>query len=601
MFTRRVKKYIKPVTCFLIVALGVLLATQARAATIYLSPSFGSGSVGKTFSISVYVSSTDQAINAASGVVSFSNDKIEIVSVSKSGSIFNLWVAEPSFSQSAGTFSFEGIVLNPGYTGTGGKIISANFKVKAAGTAKLSFASGAVLANDGEGTNILSGFGSTSFNLVDGNAPKVTTPIELKVETPKPIISEPKGETPTPAGATPTPRISSNTNPDQEKWYASNTVKLSWSIPRGVSGLRLLLSSSANDTPTITYIPPLSSKEINNVDDGVYYFSARFKDDNGWGDIARYALRVDTKPPKQFTIGLPDGETTAKNQPSLKLATMDALSGLDYWLVKINDEPAITVRAEEITNDLYVLPMQSPGTKNIIVEAYDKAGNKTSASAKIEIAGETKGKNLALTSWPDKVTVGSPLNIKGKTSGINTITVYWQKDNAEIMSAEVISDVKGDFTFSTIIKDVGNYQVWAAIKDEQGLMTISSDKVSFVSREGLLKIIFSFLGQIWWLFVLLALGGLVYAFFQSSLAPGKHQHRQHIDRLLYNSLLLLRDGIKDQIKILVGAKSRRRLSKEELAVMEGLQKTLSNTDRFLAKEITIIKKKRQTTRRKTSR
>jgi hypothetical protein len=63
--------------------------------------------------------------------------------------------------------------------------------------------------------------------------------------------------------------------------------------------------------------------------------------------------------------------------------------------------------------------------------------------------------------------------------------------------------------------------------------------------------------------------------------------------VLYNSLHLLRDGIKAQIRILMGAKAKRRLSREETAVMEGLKKTLSNTDRFLAKEITIIKKKRQ--------
>ena len=65
-------------------------AKAASAASLYFSPSSGSYTVGSTLSVNIYVASADQAINAASGVISFPSDKLEVVSLSKSGSIFSL-------------------------------------------------------------------------------------------------------------------------------------------------------------------------------------------------------------------------------------------------------------------------------------------------------------------------------------------------------------------------------------------------------------------------------------------------------------------------------------------------------------------------------
>jgi hypothetical protein len=576
----------KQLVCGLMLAAGVLAASQARAATLYLSPSFGSGSVGKTFAVTVYVSSKD-AINAASGVVSFPNDQLELVSLTKTGSIFNLWVAEPSFSQSAGTFSFEGIILNPGYTGTAGKIVWANFRIKAAGSAKLSFTSGAVLANDGEGTNILSGFGSATFNLVDSGAPKPTA------ETPKPATAE----TPKPAAtpATPVPKISSDTNPDQNKWYASSRVRLSWPVPSGVTAVRLLLSSSPSDAPTITYAPAINAKELTDLRDGVYYFSARFQDANGWGDIARYTLRIDTTPPEPIIVNPLDGPVTANPEPKLKLVTKDNLSGIDRYLIEIGDEPAIIIKAEELIDGVFALPPQIPGVKHIVIEAYDKAGNRVSTEAKLEIQGGAPGSiNLALTGWLERVRVGDNLTIKGKTRGRNQITVYWQKDSEPAEAHAVVSDSQGNFSATIRVGEIGNYQVWAEIKDAQGLTIAGSDKVNIVAYQSITRIIFSLLRRFWWILLLIVVGVLAYVFRRSWWGRGRPQNNQRLNRVLYTSLHSLRDGIKAQIKVLTNAKAKRCLNREEAVVMNGLKKTLSNTDRFLAKEIVIIKRKRQT-------
>lgn len=144
----------------------------AHAATLGFSPSSVSRTAGSTFTVTVSVSSADTAINAVSGVISFPTNALEVAGISKTGSIISLWVQEPSFSNSQGTVTFEGIALNPGYQGSGGTIIAVTFRTKTAGSATLRFSSSSVLANDGVGTNVLTGSGSASISILPVAAPQ---------------------------------------------------------------------------------------------------------------------------------------------------------------------------------------------------------------------------------------------------------------------------------------------------------------------------------------------------------------------------------------------------------------------------------------------
>ena len=160
------------------------LPNVAKAASLYFSPSSGSYNIGSTITVNVDVSSSDKVMNAVSGAVSFPKDKLEAISLSKTGSIISLWTQEPSFSNTAGTVNFEGILFNPGFTGASGKIISIVFKVKAEGISTLSFPSGSVLANDGSGTDIFSGSETASFSLN-----KSVTPTKMPIAPVPPVVS----------------------------------------------------------------------------------------------------------------------------------------------------------------------------------------------------------------------------------------------------------------------------------------------------------------------------------------------------------------------------------------------------------------------------
>ena len=203
--------------CVLLFALGVSVSeVNAQRASLYLAPSTGTYTVGNTFLVQVKVNSGGVAINAADATLVFDPDKLEVVKISKSDSIFSLWVQEPTFSNALGTITFAGGKPTPGYIGASGTIITITFRGKTADGVTVNFANGSVLADDGKGTNILASTGSGSYKLI---AREVTPIEEEKKEekpseeevteeeeaatTPLPVLTEEKPTTTQPSGFLP--------------------------------------------------------------------------------------------------------------------------------------------------------------------------------------------------------------------------------------------------------------------------------------------------------------------------------------------------------------------------------------------------------------
>ncbi len=157
-----------------------------NASTLRISPEAGSYSVGDTIYVKVMVSSPNESINAVSSRLNFSQENLSLISISKSGSIISIWAQEPTFSNAAGSASFEGVTLG-GYTGSGATVVSLSFRARAEGRASINFTSGAVLANDGEGTNTLTGQNEATF--IIGPAP-VTANTEPTNTEPKNTVQE---------------------------------------------------------------------------------------------------------------------------------------------------------------------------------------------------------------------------------------------------------------------------------------------------------------------------------------------------------------------------------------------------------------------------
>ena len=347
-----------------------LLPSAAFAATLSFTPANTSVSVGATITETVWVSSTDQAMNAISGAISFPANLLQVVSVSTSNSVLTLWVQNPSFSNTDGTVTFSGVVPNPGYTGGSGRTVSIQFRGKKEGTATVAFSSSSqVLANDGNGTDILTNTSPATLTVVPSSAaaPVPTAPATTNTD----LLAH----------------ITSSSHPDQTQWYSLSHAIFDWTNAQGVSAVRLGYDQNAEGTPIVLYTEPISHKELD-LTDGIWYFHVQEKGfDGSWGPVASYRVQIDTVPPHPFTVAFPQGTTTQSGSSISALFTaVDELSGIDHYQVAV-DGKEFTVTADEGSQPYVV--SAAPGAHMLLVQAYDKAGNVTTANGRFFITGGT--------------------------------------------------------------------------------------------------------------------------------------------------------------------------------------------------------------------
>ena len=319
--TRNRRKVFSVGFALLLFSVSLALPAVVQAASLYFFPSSGSYSVGRSFTVSVYVSSPSQAMNAVSGIITFPSDKLQVTSLSKAGSIVSFWAQEPSFSNITGTITLEGVVLPAGYIGSNGKILDVNFAAKSQGTASLNFSSGSVLAHDGQGTNILAGLGSASYTITGVTTTKAPSTTQTTIpKTPKAV------------------KISSETHPDSDKWYSAGTATFSWDLTNDITEVRLLISKYPDAVPTISYSPPVNSKTVTNLGKGVWYFYVQLKNDYGWGEISRFRLQIDNSLADEVDSSLAKDEEeieeieeiTERETKSLLLAFIDR-KDFSFW------------------------------------------------------------------------------------------------------------------------------------------------------------------------------------------------------------------------------------------------------------------------------
>ena len=344
-------------------------AIHAQAASLYFSPTTVTRSAGQTFSVDIRVNTEGQAINAAQGSIVFDPAKLAVVSISKSGTIFNLWTQDPVFSNSDGTVDFEGGLPSPGYSGSSGLLITISFKVKADGSSSATLVSGAILANDGQGTNILTSLGKM---VVSGTS----------VATPLPTTQAPPPETTPNVGDA--PKVDSSTHPDSTKWYSNNNPEFSWTLPSDATGVSYLITDKATSNPGPKSDGLDSKVSFTNIGDGTQYFNIKFKEAGAWGLIAHYQFNIDTVAPVGFDVHAIASDNT---QSQITFETTDALSGIDHYEIRVGDNGNwITVSADQAGKP-YTLPSDTIGLQTVYVKAVDKAGNVTIESTAVTIVG----------------------------------------------------------------------------------------------------------------------------------------------------------------------------------------------------------------------
>ena len=571
---------------FSIFAKGLLLLTlsflvniflninNASAATLYFVPSSGSRVVGKSFSVSVNVSTKDSA-NAFQGTINFPTDKLQITSLSKSGSIVSLWVQEPSFSNSDGTAHFAGIVPNPGYVDSNGKIITLNFKVKSAGEAHLGFDDGAVLANDGQGTNILTSAGTADFIFVDVG------------EEPAPAVS---------VGAPSAPKVWSSTHPDQNKWYSSNTPKFEWTLPSGVKAVSYLITASPASNPGTVPDALASSRAYSGIADGPSYFHIRFKNSAGWGPISHFKFQIDTVAPSRpkitFLPALPDNPSTR-----VYFEAKDALSGLAYYEVTVDNSTPTRVDPGAISSSTpYVLQVEQPGKHLLLIKAYDFAGNYSEATAEFVVT----------TLEPPKIDKISDINeqeflhISGETYPDSFVEIFL-KDSLNNTIAKQSTKSNGFGFFNLVWPDYlskGDYEISGMVTNEQGYKSKPSDPIKFAVKAAWLSLLVSYIINFLSPLVLLLLLLFAILFLLLHLWRKLHDLRRKLRQSLkgteedvHKAFDTLRESVRKRIIFLENIKTKRELTLEEEKIMKQMRSDLDSVEKIIKKEIQDIEKK----------
>lgn len=342
----------------------------ARAATLSFSPQSGTYFAGRSFSISVLVSSPDQAMNAVQGEVSFPADQLEVLSISQSNSVISLWVQNPTFSNQDGTVDFGGVSPNPGFQGNNGNVITIRFEAKNTGAAALKFVSGSVLANDGKGTNILTSMGTGNLTIAPlAAAPVSTTPTAGNASAPAPII------------------INSNPPIIPQQWYDLNQITFNWSTPSQAEGVDYTISTNPNlQLPDVNQgTISQASYNLSQFSDGIWYFFVSFNNGSAWSPPTVMRIMLDRTPPQPFVISRVD-TNQADIQPLFEWLANDVTAGVDHYEVKIGNGDWFNASSIANGSSSYILPPQSPtAERTLTVRAFDKAGNYTDASLNFSV------------------------------------------------------------------------------------------------------------------------------------------------------------------------------------------------------------------------
>ncbi len=555
-----------------------------EAATFSVSPATANIDTGETITLTVSVSSTSQAINAFSGRIYYPTNLLSAPTINTSGTIVNFWTIQPS--SEAGAVRFEGLVLNPGFSGTGGKLFTVSWKTEGTGIATFELTQASILANDGEGTNILSGSLPKSIVTIGQSGGIVTTPSMSGTNSPLP------------------PLVTSPTHPDPNDWFAISVPQFEWQVPTDATSVSFVLDKNATTTPTqdkgLT-----SSYTSAEITDGTWYFHLRLKNSYGWGGTTHFKINVDKTKPSDFTITKVEKEPEDGSTHFLLNAT-DATSGIENYEISIDaSNPVIWQKTTE--ESLYSTGVLSLGQHQLVVRANDYAGNDIVNVVYFTYEGISVP---VILSYTQELDGGTVFRASGTAIANSYVVFDFKKENetwiGRIFSKNKISDeniVKVnpngtfDFTMKTAWK-VGEYHFVAKARLDNGAESTLTESYSVSVLPGVfgkfmnmaLRIILPIIPILIAVLLLFVIGILILRGWR------KYKKMLHIQvgqakEVTAQSMKIIDQEVVDEIEILKKVRAGEPLSVHEQAFLTKLRNDLSVAGNIIEKEIDDVDKK----------
>lgn len=549
----------------------LVLSTPLFAADLSLSPSQGTYEEGRVVSVDVYITNNTDNINAVSGTLSFPTNLLSVRSISKDGSIIKLWSEEPSYSNANGTIKFEGVILNPGYSDTRGKVITVNFTAKAEGSAPLSFSLGDILANDGNATSVIRSKGTAALTI-------------KKAEVVVPATTD----STTSRATSLAPVITSSTHPSENAWYSSRDVSFAWNVPSGVTAVRTLYNEKSDSTPSRLYEPAIKDRSFTVDGDGIMYMHVQFRDGNTWGAVAHRKFQIDSVPPTDLKASFVDGETTTSSTPTLSVAAKDSLSGLERVTVTVDGGEEVSFAIDP--SGVYTMPLLTPGSHSIVVSVYDKALNVVRTTLTLNV----KKLNVPVIShYTKRAQKGDEFTVRGSTYPNTVVELSFAEDTKPARVETITSDTNGFFMLTlTRDLDVGVYEMKARIVDTNGATSDwSGGAIVVIENFKLIRIGMFIMNWLSLVLIIILSSALVIATFWYSFLQFA-RFRSKIHRTLKEAEDALRTGVQGLRRdteefhtILVKAEKKRELTKEEQSILKKFKRRLDTMEKNIEKKL----------------
>jgi len=339
----------------------LFFAPSVGASTLSVSPTSGSFSVGSTFDVQIFLDTEGQNINTLDVHLKFPPNALQVVSPTAGQSIVGVWTSPPTFDNKKGEIILQGGIPG-GINANRGLVSTITFRARQVGNFTLKFSDDTrVLLNDGKGTDALNQTQGAVFQFV----------------------------LPPPAG----PSVASETHPDQNLWFSNSNALLRWTNTLPVSGYSFVL----NDIPVFTPDNVVDSNETfvsyKDLPSGTNYFHIKALGQNGsWGGVTNFAIKVDTEPPAKFSVEAKPAPRTTEKTIFIYFNTTDTHSGIDRYEYSVVPLSPKYSPKEASAYQTFFVESNSPevasldkGRYDIVVRAYDKAGNFLDSTERVSI------------------------------------------------------------------------------------------------------------------------------------------------------------------------------------------------------------------------
>ncbi len=336
----------------LILIPGVIQA--AGSATMSLDQNAYQSQRGELFNVTVTVDPQQEALDTVRAVVTFDPTLLSVQSVNLAGS-FERSAPGNYYDNTTGKVSWGVFTLEEPVTAVS-PVITITFLALQEGNGTIEISSDSKAISDGEEKINLSGLKNATISVL---ASAQSDPESTLI-----VVSSPS-------------------HPNEQDWYAKNTVEVSWTPLEGTSPISAYYYSfdeNPKGDPTIYLVGSKIETSVKANVDGIYYFHLKgIQKDGKETPTVHREVHIDATAPNTIELTAQDTKILEGESVWLTFATTDETSGVLQYQIAMNESTFQLQQSPLEITDL------SSGTYFFRVAALDRAGNTTYGATSVRV------------------------------------------------------------------------------------------------------------------------------------------------------------------------------------------------------------------------